>query len=376
MPDYLFTGRDAEGRPVTDRITAATVDGARYALETRRYTEIVFHTDDASQRLDATFQRELDPDAELVPLDPEEDLKARRGGGLLHGIGLAVKMHAFLWLPLLVWNLSSWSGARPFGWGDWLGFSLSGLFLVYFLWLVIPGVLFQALLRASVMNRLAETRLWTRVLGSLRFFNGGTFPRFELAVRLACVLARNGRVEEGRALLAPYAAKAETDAMTASRLAGFHTTAREHERAQELRDRALELSQGGIVEVIDHAFGLVRHLRRPAEARASLARLGDRELVEIARIFVAYTEALIALEEQRFAEAVTLFEKTEAELQPLAASELMWAMRRDIWAFQALALAGTGRIAEARTLLARARPLLEARRETELLERCDAVIPR
>ncbi len=376
MPDYLFTGRDAEGRAVTERITAATVDGARYALETRRYTQIVFHTDDASNRLDATLKQDLDPNEEGVELDPETALKLRRGGGFLNGIGFAVQVHMFLWLPLLVWNLSSWFGSRPFGWGDWLGFVLTGLFIVYFFWLVIPGVLYQAFLRASVLNRLAETRLWAFVLGRMRFFHGGRMPRLDLAVRLACVLARSGRVEEGRALLAPFAQDTERDAMTASRIAGFHASAQEHERAQELRNRAVELSHGGLVEIIDHAFGLARHLRRPAEARASLARIGDRELVEIARIFVAYTHALIALEEQHFAEAFTLFEKTEAEMDPLATNELMWGIRRDVWAFQALALAGAGRIAEARRLLARARPLLEARREAELLKRCDAAISR
>ena len=52
MPDYLFTARTSEGRTVTDRITAPTVDAARYALETRRYADIIFHTDDQTNRLD------------------------------------------------------------------------------------------------------------------------------------------------------------------------------------------------------------------------------------------------------------------------------------------------------------------------------------
>lgn len=376
MPDYLFTARNPERESVTDRITAASVDGARYALETRRYTEIVFHTDDSSLRTDAALQKELDPNSESIPLEPELELESRRSGGLLAGIWFAWKVNAVFWLPLAVWDICAWFGSRPFGWGDWLGFGLSGFFLVYFVVLVIPGTLYQALLRASVLNRLPETRLWAGVLRRLRLLNGGTIPRLDLDVRLACVLARNGRAEEGRTLLAPYTAAAETDAMTAGRLAGFHVCADEHERAHELRCRAVELSQGGMAETIDHAFGLVRHLRRPVEAKESLARIADKELVELARIFVTYTEGLIALEEQRHAEAAVALEQAEVQLQPLAANELMDGMRRDIWAFQSLALAGTGRNAEARKLVARARPLLEARRETELLQRCDAAIPR
>lgn len=375
MPEYLYTARSPEGKTVTDRIAAATVDTARYALETRRYQDIVFHTDDSTARLDAQTARDLDPDGDGEVLTPEQQLAARRGGGFFSGLWFAWKVNAVFWLPILVWCLISYFGSRPFGWGDWIGFSLAGLFLIYFILLVIPGAAYQALLRAAVWNRLGETRFWTAVLRRVPLISGGMFPRLDLDVRLATVLARHGRAEEGRELLASYLL-GNPDSTTLGRLAGFHNAAGEYDVAHQLSCRAVALSKDGTMETIDQALGLARHLRRPAEARACLERIADREMVEAARIFIAYVEALIALDEKRYPDAVSLFEKTVTLLQPMAANELMKGMLREIWAFQSIALAGTGRVAEARVLFAQARPLLEARRDTDLLQRCRAAVGR
>jgi hypothetical protein len=374
MPQYLFTARNKDGKQVTDRIEAATVDGARYALEIRRYTEIIFHTDDASLRIDAALNKEMDPDPiEDFQLDPEQELEARRQGGFFSGIWFAWKAHWFMWLPLLIWCAFIYRGGLPFTASDWIGLALTGLFLAYFIMLIIPGVAFQALLRAAVWNRLGETRFWTGLLRRIPLMSGGGFPKLDLDVRLACVLARNGRADEGRKILAPYL-EGPPDSLTLSRISSFHDAAGEYTVAQALRCRASELSNGGLNETIDEALGLARYLHRPAEARACLARIAEKELVEAARIFVTYIEGIIALEERKFSEAVGLFEKTIEITQPMAENELMKGMLREIWAFQSMALAGVGRVKEARALLAKARPLLKARRETEFLQRCEAAL--
>jgi hypothetical protein len=374
MPEYLFTAKNLHGKPVTDRIEAASVDGARYALELRRFTEITFHTDDASLRIDESLNREMDPNPDPdLQLDPDEELAARRSGGFLAGIWFAWKVHWFMWLPLLVWCAFIYRGGQPFGAGDWIGLGLTGLFLAYFIVLIIPGVAFQALLRAAVWNRLAEARFWTALLRRIPLISGGAFPKFELDVRLACVLARNGRADEGRKLLARYL-EGNPEALLLSRISSFHDAAGEYAQAHEMRRRATEVSNGGLSETIDEALGLARYLHRPAEARACLARIAEKELVEAAQIFVAYVEGLIALEEKNFAEANRLLEKTIALMQPMAEGELMKGMLREIWAFQSIALAGLGRMADARKLLAKARPLLTARREMDFLQRCEAAV--
>ena len=99
-------------------------------------------------------------------------------------------------------------------------------------------------------------------------------------------------------------------------------------------------------------------------------------MLELPRVYVAYIGGLIALEEKRYPEAVTALEKTVVLMQPMASSELIKGMLRDIWAFQSIALAEVGRVAEARILLAKARSMLQARRETVLLQRCREAVGR
>jgi hypothetical protein len=50
-------------------------------------------------------------------------------------------------------------------------------------------------------------------------------------------------------------------------------------------------------------------------------------------------------------------------------------MLRDVRAFRAITLAALGRAREARGWFAQARPMLEARRDTDLINRCREAIP-
>ena len=50
-------------------------------------------------------------------------------------------------------------------------------------------------------------------------------------------------------------------------------------------------------------------------------------------------------------------------------------MLRDVWAFRVIALAALGRAQEARGWFAQARPMLEARRDTDLIKRRREAIP-
>jgi len=376
MPVFLFSANSPDGRQVTERIEAATADAARYALDLRGYREIAFHTDDASNRMDAVFQAEMvdgHPDSQLTP---EQELEARQGGGMLQVVWSAWKHSAVFWVPLGLWVGVSLAGGRPFSWLDILSFALGALFLGWFVWLVLPGVGYQGLLAASTWNRLRETRAWVRFLRFLSSVGAPRTPQLELDMRLACVLARNGCEEEARRVVAPHEAAAAGNPMILGRLAGFYEAVGDHARAHANRTLAVEASGGGLAEIIDHAHGLVRHLRRPAEARASLARIADREVADLAQIFVRYTDGLIALEEGRPEAAIELLSKTEQAMTPYEGNELVKGMFREVWAFRVIALAATGQFAEAKQLFAKALPLLRARRESSLIARCLERLPR
>jgi hypothetical protein len=283
--------------------------------------------------------------------------------------------NAIFWVPLGIWGFLAIRGGRPYSTGDIIGFVLAGLFLFYFLRAALPQAAYRRLLQASTWAREREARTCVRLLGAIRRLGGVSVPRLELDMRLAGVLARNDKLSEANALVAPYAAQAAGDPMLLGRLAGFWDTAGDHETALRLREQAVATTGGqGLHEIIDHAHGLVRHLRRPAEAAASLARIANRELADLPRVFVLYTRGLIALEEERFAEAERLLAETEAAMRSQLGNPGMQGMLRDIWAFRALALAGQSRNDEAREYFARAQALLSARRDRKLLERCQTAL--
>jgi len=294
-----------------------------------------------------------------------------RSGNGLSMLWAAWKQHTIIWLPLGIWCALAIRGGRPFGVGDYIAFALSGLFLVYFFWMALPGLAYQRLLTALCWNREKEAAACVRFLRLLRGLGGVGVPRLELDIRLAEVLARNDKLSEAVQRLEPYVAKASGDTLLLGRLAEFWDAAGDHERACKLREQAIELTGGkGLHQIIDHAHGLVRHLRAPDLARASLARIEGRELADMPRLFVGYTRALVALEEGSFQEAEARLGRTEQAIAPQLANPLFEGMLSEVRAFHALALAGLGRAGEARAQFERARPMLEARREQALLARC------
>lgn len=373
MPRYLFTAKDSDGQPVTDFIESATLDGARYALETRRYTQILFHTDDASNQLDESIRQEMgSPNPEGV-LTPRQILEARQSGGLLGGLWFGLRMNAVIWVPLAIWCVLALIAGRPYRWNDWLGFGLFGVFVVYFVWLALPGIGYDRLLVASVWNDERETRLWTSFLRALRRVGCPLVPALELDVRLAHVLGRHGRRPEVEALMAKHEAAAEQNPLVIGQIAGVFDSLGDHERAHQWRTRFCEVTQDSAMAVIDHAHALVRQMRRADEAEASLSRIGDREQSAIAILFITYTRGLIALERGRHAEALASFREAETGSLQFQ-NPLMVGMRNDIRAFQAIALAGTGAREEARRLKSAVLPLLQARNDRPLIQYLESAI--
>lgn len=154
---------------------------------------------------------------------------------------------------------------------------------------------------------------------------------------------------------------AEKDVMILARIPGVFDSAGDHEKAHRLRTRFCEASNNSLLAVVDHAFGLIRHLRRADEAEASLGRIGDQEQNSIVKVFVIYTKALIALERNQFAVALSLLEETENASLPIK-NPGMNGMRNDIRAFQAICLSCLGRSPEARQLSRDSLSLLKARK--------------
>lgn len=162
MPWYLFTARTSDGQQVTDRIESPTVESARYALELRHFSEIVFHTDDGSHDLAAWMHKEtgvLDGPGQHA----RDELKSLRTGGSWEVLWSTWKANVWLWGPLLVWTLIGIRKGMPYSKTTWTALVLDALFLAYFAWSVLPGVAYQRLiwaLFARARPHLEANREW------------------------------------------------------------------------------------------------------------------------------------------------------------------------------------------------------------------------
>jgi hypothetical protein len=105
-----------------------------------------------------------------------------------------------------------------------------------------------------------------------------------------------------------------------------------------------------------------------------LGKIGDKEVPALADAFRLLVEGMIATEERDDLRACEYFRRGSGKLEAISGSPLIQALLAVVHADLAISLARLGRKEAARKLLARERPLLEARRETELLRRCDAAL--
>jgi tetratricopeptide (TPR) repeat protein len=374
MPTFLFSATNRDGATITDRIDGETASGARYKLEMQGYTRIQFHTDDMEKH----FTGSVKEDSELDPsevLSPEQELKARRGGGALREIWSAWKMNAVFWVPLAIWLGFIFREGRPFSIWDWAGFVLSGFFLLYFIWIVLPSVAYQRLLEAGVWFRWNEVRRWVKFIRLIKCVGFVPIPDLELDFRVAYGLAAEGKLDEALKLVKKHDNPKVGKFMFLSRSASLYEAVGQYEQMTRLRREAAQHGTGNPSEKIDLALGLLRRERKPAEARVILEELEQQDIGDVAKLFVNYCQGLLAVEEENWQKADEALSATIEASAPLANNPIMQGMLNDIKAYHGITLARLGNYAEARKLIRAATPALKARKETLLLDRCASSLP-
>lgn len=373
MPQYLYSASKPGVDKFTDRVTAPNLDAARYALELRGCRDIVFHTDD----LAALYVKEPEPGEEPVEdvLSPEEELASRRQGGIWNSLVFAWKMNSLFWVPLAIWLTITLVNGRPYGWGDWLGFILDGIFVIYFVRMVLPGVAYQHLLESSVWHNWSRVRLMVYVLRELTDFVRITkMGQLELDIRQACAMAAGGDREGALKLVQRNESAAPDKALYYGRVAEVYSIMKDYSGMIEVRKKALELSNNRIAEVIDYALSHVRSLRDYNTAETTLEKLGDQELSEIPLLFVVYCRSLIHLEKKEYPQAEKGLRKVIKLCAPYSSGAIIWGMLKEVKAYLLIALANQGKKEEASKLLKEITPLLTARKNTELLQRCHSAL--
>jgi hypothetical protein len=375
MAQFLFSAKNREGKDVTERVTAANASAARYALETRGYREIVFHTDEMTQAIHKSlgFEDKEEDDAWTA----EMELKARRGRANWVRAFSSLKPLAIIWVPLLAWTVFAAIHFRTYH-------SLAGRicylalpifldlwFIKFYVLLVLPGIAYNSLLHAAVWHRWNKMRSWVKIIRWLNRIGKSSVPEYELQLRLAGALAAEGKLPEALQLVAPF----EQDPKISKgsyfgRLASIYGNAKDFQEMVRCQKKAVEQGTGSAGELIDYACGLVQRQKNVAVARTVLAEAKEKEITSLAARYVHFCEGMMAVEEQNYPAA----KKSLMEALRMAADSMNQPLTQGwsntVRAYLCIAIGNLGDKAKARSLVQEVEPLLKIRREDELLQRC------
>ena len=235
--------------------------------------------------------------------------------------------------------------------------------------------MFQLILEASVWHDWRRLRRLTGFARMLKKFFTTAIPDKELDIREATAWAAEGRLADGLQLVEKYRGYPDVaEYLYLARLAGLYDAAGQYDRALALKEESAAKGPGGVSEWIDVAMARIRRKQDVAGARAALQKLEGKEVPALAQAFRLLAEGMIALEERDDLKACEYYRAGLEKLQATAGSPLILGLIAESRAGMAIALARLGRKDAGRKILANERPLLEARKETALLARCDAAL--
>ncbi len=376
MTSFLYSARNRSGKPITDRVPAQSLIDARSSLEQLGFTDIKFHTDEAAEKLNAALRVQMGDDTGLdEQLTPGMEKESRDFVGFWRSIWFGIKANWTPWLVLLLWNGITLYKGPPYRRLGWTGFILGILFLAFFVLMQVPSIAFNNLLEASVWCRNNSVRRSIRILRAFRRCTGLGVPAIELDCRLAVVMAREGDLAGAIALYGKHENNPLGRAYFLSRQGDIFEAAKDDRGCVECHRKAFEASGGSELNPrIDYALALVRNLRNAEAADQLMKEVSEEGLAEMPKAFVFWIRGLIALERNQFPLAEKYFRDTLALQRAAASNPIAFGIIMEVKATLCIAVARQCRMPEAKALLKECSPLLRARKETELLARCEAAI--
>jgi len=375
VPEFLFQARNPAGVQVNEKIEAPDLARARYALEVRGYGGIQFLDSEISADIRQVIRAETGhqpPSKEIWT--PDDEVRSRQRRGTLSFLWWAFCRHFAVIGPLLALNLwSLFAHAGNFSWRDWAGFVATPLYLAWFVLLCAPKIVFHQILEAAVWHDWDRQRTFIRLARMLAKLRRTGIPERELIIREANALAAQGRLNDALQLMEKVHTRDGKEYLFLARLAGIYDIARLPDRQIACIREAQLKAPPGATMLIDLASALVRRGHDPAGAKDALAQARNYEMNKLAAAHSHWCEGMIAVEEKDFVRAKTELNEALAGLAGTG-TPLIKGTIGLIEAYLCLACAGLGEKDEAVRLGRQVEPLLRARKENELLGRCQAAM--
>ncbi len=365
MYAFKFTAKDKQGRTVTDRVEASSIDEAYDKLEKQAYRDIrVIDSKETAVNLDNANSRLQ------LRMSADHALQMQKQSSLLMRLAMLYAQNSGIWGPLLLWWVIATAVSGSQSVAAIIPVVLLVVHLLWFIWATIPMILYNRALDAGTWRRWAEVESTMRLIGRWKSWFKTPFAEHEIIFRIATAEAGQGRLEDALA----RAAVVKTDQTLApgfyeGRLASVYFAAGKFQEVAITQQAARKINPNA-ANTVDLATTLVRRLDNTKAAALLMAEIADAKLSDLQRVIVMYCQGLIQLKNGDAKEAVDLL-TTALELSKDFGSPNMKYFVVEIQAHLALALCACQRHDEAAPLFSASRPYLEIWKDSKLLQQCD-----
>ncbi|HEX8250658.1 MAG TPA: hypothetical protein VF599_20965 [Pyrinomonadaceae bacterium] len=364
---FLYTAANPDGRNVTERIEAENIAQAKYRLEIRGYSEITFHS---SEIRDEILLASDETKNALNKVSPAVE-KTLAGRSLFFVLLATLAIGAIVWVPLLLWLISDISNGKSF----WLSLSAFTGFVLFFVFVNLPIVLFRNLIQACDWARWDEVRSYVKIINWYNKINPVVIPAYDLDGRLACADAAEGNLESGLRRMMKY----ENDPKVSKflyygKMQMIYEKAGRPDKKLEYAELAVREYPGRTEAYLDCALTQARYFRNTAKAREFLEAATETEITSIVQPFVSFCEGVIELEDGNLQKAEFDLLRALKKIKPYEKTGLFTGVISELKTYLTLVYGEIGERDKAIALLREVKPYLVANKEDELLERCEKAL--
>lgn len=376
MPNFLWTAKDSNGRPIVREISADTIEQSKAVLLAEGCTDLVLRGDEINDAAERSFGDGPEVFGEEVTVTAEEKLKFRNKPPPTFARAVFDSFTDDKWFTLCLVGLVGWLCYRHRYIYAAAIVAVAVVWTLFRVWLTLPGIYYRKIIEAREWHRWNEVEALVERCLKLGRFNSIMIPATELANSRAKALAGKGRLAEGIAHLQQF----ENDNgmsgwLFKANVAALYDIVKQPDHAIALTEQAAAEKPTPAL-YLDLAHRYLKDKRDVTKGRAAMAEAEKETMTDIAkpwhlrcRGMVAYLESDYSTARREFEEALAIWKSTPH--QPFIHANL--SITR---AWLCCTLARQGEVKAATEYFSDAEEFLTAVDETDLLSECKRLLGR
>jgi tetratricopeptide (TPR) repeat protein len=370
MPNFIWTAKDRQGKPIVKEVSAETIEESRAMLLAEGYTDLELKSDeigDVARRACASINKDRKS-------RPEEFVR-HLGNTPQTTLGIILKRIAqnaiFYLLMIALMALAVFRGHKTNA--IVAGIVTVGWF-VFRIWMSLPQIYYAKLNKAKDWYRWTEVLQILKSLERIQHIHPVKLPATELIRARAQALAGLGRLSD--ALIEVQKSEDQHGVpswLYKAQLAGIYSIAKDYDKSLEYGWEALEEKQTSVL-YLDQANRLLRYKKDTVKAKEILSKIDKDTLTEIAKPYYLRCQGILDYIEGDYASA-----REELEVSLKMMEQTRDRPFRDgnisvVKGYLCCVLAKQGGLTDAKKCFAEAREYLIATGETALLEECKRAV--